>query len=751
MNTSMLLALDLIDNVTAAIGSLLYGLFSIFFSLIDWVQGIFCSLAGLAPIKIDGEIVNAEGSNETYDIVYYLLQTDIIRDIFFSMVIFSIILMFLMVGLSIIRNAYQDKPKPIMSIVGKCFTGMLGILLIPIACLAGLMFGNLILMAVDSATGAGGSQKLSGTLFLSSAYNANWLRDEDLEKRVEALTELKKYTNIKDVLDSKYMDMSEHDLHELEEGEWELLATSLDEAYVSGELVYKNAPSLSYGNKRFAKLGYNLMDVNYIVLVVGGVLMLGFIFKMCFGMINRIFKLCVDFVLIPVVMGMLPFDDNPSKAWKKDFISQTTLAYGTVGALNLYFSILPIVDKIELVSGNGAWFNMFFNLALEILGLFAAESMVKTISGWFGTGDLIGEGTTAWKTFNDKGLKKISAGAGKVTKGIGRFVGAGMANKQQGAGARNIGRFFAGGFKDIGSRMKSNVEGNSIVKSWGEGTKAGKEGVENFDKYGMAFTKEGKERNEARYNAASLQREYQKTLTQNQEAFARGEITSKELEQLNKAATSKFLTNFDANNGTYNVIQRDAAGNVISSETMTAQTAQKRIEQYEKDAEKQETAISSIKEIVELEMALEAATDEVNALIDSGATRAEIAVARQKQVAMQRRADATDRRRAVSDLLTMLGSETIRWNGVDTAAGSISYDQIMAASDAQINALYNTHLLDVNAAQNSMRNAAREAKASRQQGKRLSDAYDDARAVVANDVANRTADQTEKIGKESKK
>lgn len=504
----------LVDGITGFIGMTLWGLFRIFFVLIDWVQSIFRSLAGLAPIKIDGNVVNEEGSEETYDIVYYLLQTDIIRDVFFSMFIFSIILMFLMLGLAIIRNAYQDKPKPVMSMVGQCFKGLLGILLLPIACLVGLMFGNLVLMAVDSATGAGGSQSLSGTLFLSSAYEANVARAEyTIRDKTKQIEELINNTNIEDFYDGT-LTVSEIEGWPEDAEEWELLADAIDRAYIAGTLKMNNGKEIGYNSGAIrVAYGYKLMDVNYIVLLVGGVIMLGFIFKMCLGMINRIFKLCIDFVLIPPVMAMLPFDESASKAWKKDFVSQTTLAYGTVGALNLYFSILPIVDKIDLVSGNGAWFNVIFHLILEILGLFAAESMIKTISGWFGTGDLIGEGTNAWKTVQDKTKK----GMDKIGKGIGttgKFVGAGMANIKQGAGfGKNVGNFLGGGLKAGASTVTTKMANSPFAKSWNEGMKAGKTKVEDFEKYGvLGITEDTRKKREANYAAQGALKKLNKTI-----------------------------------------------------------------------------------------------------------------------------------------------------------------------------------------------------------------------------------------------
>ena len=513
MQRSMLLAWDFVADITATIGGLLYRLLgSIFCRLLDWVQSIFRSLAGLNPIVIDGATVNQ--GDEKYDIVYWLLQTDIVQDVFWAMVTFSLILMFLMTGLAIIRNAYQDKPKPIGGIIGGVFKGLLGMILLPIACMVGLMFGNIILLAVDSGTSVSGSQKLSGTLFISAAYDANICRDGNpsdkkaVERRASNFKELIDHTDFEDYLRenglAEYGGLSESDLKGISPEEWEALADAIDDAFAGGFITYNGGDVLDTYDTWKVQTCYNLFDVNYVVFVVGGVLMLGFIFKMCFGLIGRIFKLTIDFVLIPVVMAMMPFDTKPSQTWKGDFVKNTVVAYSTVGVMNLFYSILPIVNKIEFSPESGmGWtagiFSSILKLIITIVGLFSAESIISSVSGWFGTGDLLKEGKDVYGTFKG-GMEKIGKQTGKVTGGVGKFVGSGIAGARGTKGfGGHVGGFFKGGFSGtVGASFNKKADESAFFKGIKEGEKSYKDNQQSGGFLGAIGTEELKKTRAAR-------------------------------------------------------------------------------------------------------------------------------------------------------------------------------------------------------------------------------------------------------------
>lgn len=474
------------DDALDGICSTIYAMLSIILRIMDWIQGIFRSLAGLEAINIDGQLIN--DGDEKIDIVFYLIQTDLVQDIFWSMITFSLILMFLMTGLAIIRNAYQEKPKPIGNIVGNVFKGLIGMILIPIVCLTGLMFGNIILQAVDAGTSYGNSPAMSTHLFICSAYSANIAREKDsdggdwfngLDDREENFIELIQTTNFGDYLNdngaSNYNTTSSSTVSSWEESDWEEIADHIDNAFTGG-FIKQGKDTIDIYDPYDLNVAYSMRKVNFLILIVGGCIIIGFLFKMCFGLILRMFKLIFDFVLIPVVMAMMPFDDgSASKSWKSDFVKNTTMAYGTVGALNLYFSILPIVNYIKLE--NGGLFSSVLKLVMVIVGLFSAEKIISTVNGWFGGGDLLAEGKSAYETFKG-GMNKVTSPAKKALGVTGKFVGAGAQGWKaaKADGKSKFGAFMKGGLSaTAGDWAGKKVGESSFFKGKSEGEKTYKD------------------------------------------------------------------------------------------------------------------------------------------------------------------------------------------------------------------------------------------------------------------------------------
>ncbi|MBQ8431097.1 MAG: hypothetical protein IJX26_04105, partial [Clostridia bacterium] len=276
---------EAMEGIEGAIGNLLWGLFQIFFYLLDWLQSLFRSLAGLESMNINGQAVNASVDEPAYDIVYYLIGSDIVIDIFVSMIVFGMILLVVMTILAIIRNTYQDKQKPISSFIYDSFKGLLGFLLVPIACIVGLMFSNVILQLVDSATSYGNSTSMSMNLYIACAYDANVLRNGTEEEKLSALNRLIEVTNFEEydngVAKTYITNEVNGDYNALTEEHYDRLADYLDEAFTGGALTYDdNGKTLTIYNQGrnnvFVKgVAYKKLSINYFILIVCGSLILG--------------------------------------------------------------------------------------------------------------------------------------------------------------------------------------------------------------------------------------------------------------------------------------------------------------------------------------------------------------------------------------------------------------------------------------------------------------------------------------------
>lgn len=493
----MSMMLGFFETIEQTIGVFLFNLIGrIMLNILDWLQGIFRALAGLEGMKINGQLVNASDSEAKFDIVYWLISTDLIVDIFWSVMLFSVVLLIITTVMSLVRNQYQEKQKPVWDIIMKSFKGLLNFLIVPAFAVVGLMFSNVILQAVDAGTSFGNANKMSVTLFTSSAYDANRIRrEEDLLQKKYVFNEICTETNFE-----TYENVMQYyqNINNLGEEEYDELAGLLDDAFTGGYLMTNNGkPILGEGWYSGAIMKvYKLWDVNYLVLIVGGGILLGMFFKMCWGMVSRMFKCVFDFILIPVVNAMIPFDDGKALgSWKGDFVKNVTMAYATVGAINLYFSILPMVSDIGFANGgvqSTGLFGWIFNLMIQIVGLFTANSVIKTVNGWFGTGDVLGEGESAYKAFQG-GVKSIKSWGGakdKIKKGVktaqnlhGAYLGAyGAASKaHQGQGFRNFLRGVGGAWST--TEAGKGFQEMNWVKNVNAAKKTGKEAYGNMQLY----------------------------------------------------------------------------------------------------------------------------------------------------------------------------------------------------------------------------------------------------------------------------
>lgn len=485
LSTMLSLGETVIDGVTGVIGRALYDTFGhIIILLLDWLQDIFRGLAGLEGMKINGQPVN--GGEEKYDLVFWLVQTDIIQDIFWSMILFSAFLLIIMTVLALVKNTYEEKQKPVWDIISLSFKGLFGFILVPAMIIVGLAFSNILLQAIDSGTSFGNSTKMSTTLFMSSAYDANKVRiavnEQSTGECREAFVYIVEKTNLLDVdtsLQSAYNSLGTLTLEDYDE-----IATKIDNAFTSGKMKgprgYMDAQS-SWD----VIIIYNMWKMNYLILIAGGCVLIGLFFKMCWGMVGRIFKVCFDFVLIPVACAMTPFDSGKAnKSIQSDMVKNVTMAYGTVGALNLYFSILPIVNTIEFNNGglqSTGMMTAIFQLMISIVGLFSCNAIIKTVNGWFGTGDVLAEGDSTFKAFQG-GMKSMRSGFGvgekfkKANKFVGNKLGAykGGALAAEKAGKSKFGQF-KGGLKGMfGTTAAAKyMDEASISKNAIAGKKAG--------------------------------------------------------------------------------------------------------------------------------------------------------------------------------------------------------------------------------------------------------------------------------------
>lgn len=519
VSSSMILGwLDAVNN---AIGRFFYGLFGgLFIEIIDTIQKIFRSIAGLdGGWTIDGVQTGVDG--ESFDIVYYLIGSDIIQEIFFSMIIFSFFLLILMTVLSLIRNQYQDKQKAPTAILGKMFTSMISTVIFTSFVILGVMFSNVVLQLVDKGTSFGNTSKVSTSLFMAMSYNANKLRiadgldGDDLNKAIieasENLDEICKKTNFASI-NSRTQSLCVGEMrYRLNVDELNELADIMDTAFCQ-EQIMRGSKVLTPYNTWQTETLYNLWDCNYLILIVGGCFIISILVKMSWGLIGRLFKLCFNFVLIPVVHAMIPFDEGASvKNLKTDIVKNITMAYVPVASLNLYFSILPVIEKIQFNWGTG-FVSYLFSIALSLIGLYSMQSITQTVTGWFGTGNVLSEGDATFKTLED-GVKGTFGKAGGLiqsgVKTVGAYQGAHKAAKdagQKGAFLQGVkGAFYS-------TQFGQGVDQYNLAKGVNEGRNAGKTSF--ADHFTASFSQKKSQERQAQFELARRRKDMSDQLVQ---------------------------------------------------------------------------------------------------------------------------------------------------------------------------------------------------------------------------------------------
>ena len=429
-----------IEWVTSLIGTILYPLFSVVFLVIDVLQDIFGAFAGIDNIVYDGQLITSGNTGAETDtgIVYFLLTSDLAKNIFFSMLILAIILLLIFLAMAFIRNVYSEKTKNWKEIVGLAIKGIGNFIFIPVGALLGVWLGNIVLQAINGATASGNSLTISRQLFVCSAYNANKLRGEEYQNVqlssddpiIETVSKFCSQYGIS--VDTSQTDPAYY-------------ADCIDDAYGTG------GPSISWYWE--VDDWYSLFEINYLILVVGGIFILYALGALSFGMIKRLFMLLLLFVISPIVCSMYPLDNGSAAGkWRQSFLKQTISAYSAVAGMNLFFALLPIIQNIEFAGDGAKAFDVLglTSILLLIAALYMAKEFISVVNSFVGADDAFSAGA---------GL--MSSVGGRVKRGMGHATK--FAVKTGGAFGKAAARGKTGGaksfFKSLGGSALEGIIG----------------------------------------------------------------------------------------------------------------------------------------------------------------------------------------------------------------------------------------------------------------------------------------------------
>lgn len=477
--------------ITQIMGMILYSIAIPLMWILDFVQMLFRKLAGLDTtwVKADGVLQQQDG-----DILLSLITNKTVLQVLLAMTLVGIVLLIITTIIQMIRTEYttEGSKNNKGTIIGTALKAFAYFFIVPIACVFGIIVANYVLKALDVATSAAGARTVSGSVFVAAASDANRVRKKGNSDATEGW-----YLNLLDgpntaktvqynpvgstyttALDRYYFSVNDTGNRATNA---EAAAEKVDAAFSKGSLMMvlvqggptmidesigdaelendfiagaKNMRYFSYDNVITVVRYYNPADINYLMLYVGLALCIWTLFKAAFGMIKRMYKATMLFIISPGIIGIWPLDGgNAFKSWRSQFISSVLSAYGVVIALNLFFVIAGAVDKIYLfkpydaayynVAQFGGAISFILGLLLPplitlinnvmrglfiIVGALMVSEMASTISQLIGAGDALKEGgEMVGKVTSAVGkgaMVAMGAGAlaGKMAKGIGGKV-----------------------------------------------------------------------------------------------------------------------------------------------------------------------------------------------------------------------------------------------------------------------------------------------------------------------------------------
>ena len=470
-------------------GLLFYNVGKFLLALIDFVNNLFRVLCGLESNVMTMSLGENGG---TGDILVQVIRSSEIQQAFISMCVVGLFLLLITSVFQIIKTEYttegaKNSKTPILQ---KAFKSLANLMLLPLLVVFGILIANGVLGILDRATSAEGENPtVSGLLFVTAASEAHKTAStEDITLKSDNLIDNLGFVLEKAVASAIDAVSSGKDSFEVDHNyiNDENTRADIEENFINQREDYK------YFKAEDMCKYYAFTEINYLLLILGGVIILKCFFFTCFGLIIRLYKCAVLFIISPVVIGMTPINEGGLGKWRTSFIGQVLSAYGTVLSINIFMIVVRVLINIELkiTAEDGFLFpDSFMTFLLKsiivIAGCLMIEKFSKEIGGYFGAEDAMGAGAGMAKEVGSTAMKAVGTVA---AVGVG---GAALA----GGAMRMVGGAVKGGVKAVGG-----IANGIANKATGGGAKAGREAYKEARAQG-ASKEQAKEAKKAAFDA----------------------------------------------------------------------------------------------------------------------------------------------------------------------------------------------------------------------------------------------------------
>lgn len=421
--------------ISIILGFFFYSISTFILQLIDFVEVLFRALAGLEPVSQERLYATLSLNGQDGDILVQLIRNPSIQQAFISMCIVGLFLLVITTVFQIIKVEYttegaKNAKGPIFA---KALKSLANLTLLPLLVVFGTILANQILGLLDTATrGDGENPTISGQIFVTAASEAIWRKNESKLIVVGGDVLYILVDNMSDIIEDAF---SEESADAPFTGEFEFAPDrikQIEAGFVqqeSGYRYYDIVETYQY---------YNIGRINYLVLLFGSVVVLKCFFFTAIGLIIRLYKCAVLFVISPVVIGMTPINEGGLGKWRSSFIGQVLSAYGTVLAINLFFIIVKVLLNIEIkfinadvLSGylTANFMTSLLKSIMVIAGCLLIEKFAKEIGGYFGAEDAMSAGKDMSNQVVSSAMKGVTTmaavgmGGMALAKGVGGIAG----------------------------------------------------------------------------------------------------------------------------------------------------------------------------------------------------------------------------------------------------------------------------------------------------------------------------------------
>lgn len=484
-----------LNIVSYAMGLFFYNISIFVLKLIDFVELLFRALAGL-----DGQMsINIGGyTGDSKDPVVQLILNPAIQEAFLAMCIVGIFLLVITTIFQIIRVEYttegaKNAKGPILE---KAFKGLANLMLIPLLVVFGVMIGNGVLGLIDKATkGAEGDNNptISGLLFTTAAADAFYKKGDHVVDLGSSEVVTGTVTLLSQIFDIAWNSIKDGlnvgpDEYKLTEAQRDDITNKFICQVDNGHYTdFDNNENFLYYNIRNVTEYYNFSKINYLLLIIGGGIVLKCLFFTCFGMIIRLYQCAAYFVIVPVVIGMMPVREGGFKTWVSKFMGLALSAYGTIISLNIFFIITRVMLNMEInwtggTAGSNNWFaattlTSLVKCVFTLGGCLMIEKLSKSFGDFFGAEDAMGAGKGLAGEMAEPAKKAIAGTMAVASGGLpfmakvasGTFKGLSNMNKAGNAEAAVVNA--EGGDGRVGYAMGAGKYLWNSVKSGAKGVK----------------------------------------------------------------------------------------------------------------------------------------------------------------------------------------------------------------------------------------------------------------------------------------